>query len=149
MRNRGRRGCGFFIYLQEVNVSGSDEILSLNFQGCLQLMWYSTTACVAENMTQCFILPRHQKSSWFETINQMLFHTLSTSLAFPGELVVAAWFQVGSSSNILGGSVITFALSKGHRARGWQDSGVFCDTCSLPEERWLKLVLIHNCWVAG
>lgn len=50
MRNKGRRGCGFFLYLQEVNVSDSDEILSLTFQGCLQLTLYSTTACVAEDI---------------------------------------------------------------------------------------------------
>lgn len=37
-----------------------------------------------------------------KTINQMLFHTLSTSLAFPGEPVVASWFQVGKKQQFFG-----------------------------------------------
>lgn len=70
-----------------------------------------------------------------KTINQILFRTLSMSLAFPGESAVAPWFQVGRSSNFLRGNVITSGLSKGHRAGGWQDSGVLCDTGSLSKER--------------
>lgn len=94
------------------------------------MFWGNTKAC--SNVLFCL---GTRRACDLKTINHMLFHTLSLTLAFLGESGVASWFQTGGSSKFLGCIVITSAVSKGHRAGRWQVSGVFHDTGSLSKER--------------